>query len=378
MRHVLLIGHNDIRQFIRGFAGYVWLFVVPIGFMYITGSASQGPGTPSSPKPSVLVENLDSGFLGKLFVEEIGTHGLRLIESNKTEEANRTLRIPVDLTQKIQKREPVKLEFVKLKGSRVEAATMIEMRMTKALLGLNAHLFEYAQASKETPVTVDEQQFRSLLQEEDPVQLQVSFAGRKPIPTGFNQSLPGYMVMFLMMNLLIFGGSSVATERQTGVIKRLAVYPLSRTELVLGKIYGRLLLGLVQMVVFILAGVFLFRVNLGDQLFGIVLTLSIYSWLAAALGVLIGAVTRNPEQTVGLCVLVSILMAALGGCWWPLEVVPDTLKTVGHFVPSAWAMDALHSLISFGEGISAIGIELLVLTAFAAGSTLAAGKFFRI
>ena len=199
MRHVLLIGHNDIRQFLRGVAGYVWLFVVPIGFMYLTGAASRGPGAPSNPQPSILVENLDQGFLGRLFVEEISAHGLRLIESNKTEEVERTLRIPADFTQKIQQHEPVELEFVKLKGSHLESAAMIEMRMTKALIGLNAHLFEYAQASKKTAASVDEQQFRALLKEEDPVQLQASFAGRNPIPTGFNQSLPGYMVMFLMM-----------------------------------------------------------------------------------------------------------------------------------------------------------------------------------
>ena len=84
----------------------------------------------------------------------------------------------------------------------------------------------------------------------NPVSLNARFAGRKPVPSGFNFSLPGNLVMYLMMNLLIFGGATVASERRAGIIKRLWIHPITRWELVMGKIYGLMLLGTVQIVFF--------------------------------------------------------------------------------------------------------------------------------
>jgi ABC-2 type transport system permease protein len=99
--------------------------------------------------------------------------------------------------------------------------------------------------------------------------------------------------------------------------------------------------------------------------------------VAASLGVLIGSLTSSPEKTTGICVLTAIMMAALGGCWWPMEVVPDSLKLVGHIFPTAWTMDALHQLISFGGGLPEIDHELGVLLGFAAGTNFLAGWFLK-
>ena len=70
-------------------------------------------------------------------------------------------------------------------------------------------------------------------------------------------------------------------------------------------------------------------------------------------------------------------MAALGGCWWPMEVVPDVAKRIGSIFPTAWAMSALHQLISFGAGFEQITDELFLLSLFTVISTLAAGRFLR-
>jgi ABC-type multidrug transport system permease subunit len=212
---------------------------------------------------------------------------------------------------------------------------------------------------------------------DNPVSLQAKFAGRAPVPAGFNQSLPGNLTQFLLMNLLIFGSMSISAERRNGVLRRLATYPMRKYELVLGKVYGRFLLGCVQSVVFLLLGQFVFRVNIGQNLAAILVTLCLYAWLAASLGVLIGACVANPDKTVGLCVLASMVMAALGGCWWPLEIVPDTMKVIGHLFPTAWAMDALHQLISFGGGFDTILQQLGVLSLYAVAANVVAAKLLR-
>ena len=50
---------------------------------------------------------------------------------------------------------------------------------------------------------------------------------------------------------------------------------------------------------------------------------------------------------IGLAVLLANVFAALGGCWWPIEVVPAGVRQAGMVSPAWWAMDALHKLRFF-------------------------------
>ena len=125
-------------------------------------------------------------------------------------------------------------------------------------------------------------------------------------------------------------------------------------------------------------GRFWFKVNLGDQLGSILLVLLVYVWVAASLGLLVGSVVRAEDKVAGLCVLASLVMAALGGCWWPLEIVPDGVKVIAHCVPTGWAMDALHQLITFGGGLGGASTALGVLALFGLAANIAAVKFFRV
>lgn len=53
-------------------------------------------------------------------------------------------------------------------------------------------------------------------------------------------------------------------------------------------------------------------------------------------------------------------MVALGGCWWPLEIVPGFVRSIGYAFPTAWATDALHQLISIGGELADITVELSI------------------
>lgn len=374
MKRILQIGHNDVRIFLRMKAGYVWLFLVPLVFVYFFGMAFRGPGAPANPQPPVLIENRDTGFLGTLLMQELDAQGMRLVDQTRRDEAERGIRIPTNFTDRVLKTEPVKVEFFQAEGSGVESAFLIELRLIRAIVALNSHLFELASRNAGP---INEPELRALAQAENPVSLKAQFAGRNPIPAGFNQSLPGTLVQFLIMNLMIFGGASIAGERSDGVLRRLAVHPIRRWELVVGKVYGRFLLGLVQIVFFLLLGQFIFKVNLGPNLPAILLTLCLYAWLAASLGVWIGAVVKNEDKIIGLCVLASAVMAALGGCWWPLEIVPSAFQVAARCVPTGWAMETLHQLISFGGGWEAVLPKLGVLALFAAGANIGAARMFR-
>ena len=75
--------------------------------------------------------------------------------------------------------------------------------------------------------------------------------------------------------------------------------------------------------------------------------------------------------------LVSLLLAALGGCWWPLEIAPPLIKTIALCTPTGWAWQAWHQLISFGNGFRAVLLPLAVLGGFGVAANLLAARCFR-
>jgi len=377
MRRILDIGHNDVRLLLKRKSLYVWLFLLPLAFVYFMGFAVRGPGDPANRKPPVLVENLDTNFLGRIFLEELGAQGMWLLDPTNRETAARTVRIPADFTANALQKKQTKLLFLQRESSAEADAALIEVRLVRALIAMNGHILEAA-TRHEGIQGLNEPTLREIMRSPNPVTLNARFAGRKPVPSGFNFSLPGNLVMYLTMNLLVFGGAMVAAERRGGVLRRIATFPVRPGEMVMGKIYGLMLLGAVQVAFFLAVGKVFCGVNLGANLPAVALTLIVFTWVCASLGVLAGSLLVSEDRVAGVCVLAALLMAALGGCWWPIEVAPAALKTVSLCLPTGWALQALHQLISFGSGFGAVLTPLAVLAGFGAVANVLAARFFRI
>lgn len=370
MKKIFLIAANDLRMFLRDKAGYFWLFGAPLLFAFFMGM-NRGPGDPSNPRPALLLENKDRGFMGKILVEELGAEGLRLIDPTNAPAAQRGLRIPESFTANIVEKKPVKVEFFQIKDAGMDAGAMTEIRIVRALVAINSHLIENGAAAP------TEDSLRAILRKSNPVSLDASFGSRKPLPAGYNQSIPGVLVMFVMMNLLIWGGATIASERREGVLRRMMSSAVSKNQLVFGKILSLAGLGLAQITFMLVVAALVMKFSLGDHFIAVLAVLMIYGWAAGSLGILIGSLLSREDKIVGACVLSSIVMAALGGCWWPLEIVPDHVRQIAHLMPTAWAMDALHQLISFGGGWREIAPSLAILASIAVVANIAAIRWFR-
>ena len=176
--------------------------------------------------------------------------------------------------------------------------------------------------------------------------------------------------------LLTSGASALVQERNEGLLRRLASTPISRGELVMGKWIGKMILGTVQIAFAMLVGTLLFTFDWGPSLPMIVLVMLGWGALCASLGLLLGTLARTEAQATGVGVLASCVLAALGGCWWPIEITPDWAQRLQDFVPTGWAMDALHGLVSFRAGAATAlpHVALLVATAWLVG-VVAARRF---
>jgi ABC-2 type transport system permease protein len=204
----------------------------------------------------------------------------------------------------------------------------------------------------------------SLRAEPPIVTLLVTEAGRlKEVPSGFQSSVPGNLVMFVLMTM-VFSGAVITVERSTGVLKRYAYTPAGKTIVLTGKLLGRMFIAAAQIVFLLLVGKFVFQISLGTSIGALVLLMALFAFSTGAFGILFGSLFRDTERVSALSIIATMTMAALGGCWWSIELVPPAFKVVAFAFPTGWAMDGIHKIISFGYGFGAIALNAAVLAGF--------------
>src|SRR5258708_29548131 len=95
------------------------------------------------------------------------------------------------------------------------------------------------------------------------------------------------------------------------------------------------------------AGTILFNVRWGPHLGAIILVMAAYASMAALFGMLLGNFARSEGQVMGFGLITSNLMAALGGCWWPIEGTPRWTQKLALVFPPGSAMASLPKLLTF-------------------------------
>lgn len=184
------------------------------------------------------------------------------------------------------------------------------------------------------------------------------------IAGGFEQSSAGQLVTWTLITLI--GAAEVfVAERLGGTLRRLVVTPSHKTTILAGKIAGRLAMGLVQMAVLIGFGALLFKVEWGRSPLALVLLVVAFGLAAVAFGVMLGTFARTRSQAGGLTVLFSMLMAALGGAWWPLEITPSIYQAVVKVLPTTWAMIGFNNVLVRGQGVVGVWPQATILLGFA-------------
>jgi ABC-2 type transport system permease protein len=184
------------------------------------------------------------------------------------------------------------------------------------------------------------------------------------IANGFSQSSPGQLVTWVMITML--GGSAVfVEERISGTLRRLLITPSRKATIISGKILGRLLLGLTQMIILVGFGALVLKVNWGSDYLALAVMLLSFALAGTALGVMLGAFARTPGQAGTLSVMFSMILAALGGAWWPLEITPAVYQATVKVLPTTWAMTGLTDVIVRGKGVVDILPSAGILLGFA-------------
>ena len=178
-----------------------------------------------------------------------------------------------------------------------------------------------------------------------------------------NYVIPGYLVMFVFFTAS-FAGAQIVRERQNHTLERLLSTSATRTSVLGGMFAGTAAKGLIQIAIFWLVGVLAFKIDLGVAPAAAILLSIIFILTSSAFGLMLSTFAKTERAASSIGVLTSLILAPLGGCWWPLFITPQWMQFIAKFTPHGWATNGFNKLMVFGAGFGSVVPEMLVVLGF--------------
>ncbi len=161
----------------------------------------------------------------------------------------------------------------------------------------------------------------------------------------FDLQVPGFAVTFLLIGMLMGVSLALLDERDWGTLERLRSVAAPFSATLAGKLLARFVVGFIQMVVLFGAGWALFDVSLGSAPLALMLPAAAIAFAGAGFGLVVAGIGGTRDAVLPVGAIVIMTMAAVGGCWWPIDFEPHWMRVIAVGLPTTWTMQAFNDLI---------------------------------
>lgn len=367
----LAIAASNVRRMLRERSNIFFVFIFPIAIILLIG-AQFGGGV--DPRVGLLVGNADQ------LAEEIAAsieaaEGIEtsrydsegdLIEAVERGGAQAGVFLPKGIAAMASSGESVEIGFIaRPDGSGQQLQSVVNAAIADVMTPVGAAQFAADQTNTSYEVALEAA--RELAAAGGELKVDVMTVGEALFPADMGQfdlGASSQLVLFVFLTAMT-GSAALILSRQLGITQRMLSTPTSVGTVITGESLGRLGQALVQGLYIMVLTFLIFRVDWGDPVSAFLL-LFVFAAVGAGAGMVMGSVFSNDQQAAGIGVILSIGLAALGGCMVPIELFSPTMTTVAHFTPHAWAMDGFAELLRRDGNVLDILTELGVLAAYAA------------
>ena len=189
---------------------------------------------------------------------------------------------------------------------------------------------------------------------------------RKVTPGNFEQTVPGFALMFTFW-LSVFVAASIQSEkREFNTWRRTLVAPVPRVTIMASRVLAYVVIGMAQMTLLFVLGWAIFGLSLGAHPYVLLVIFLAMTLVTTGFGILMTTLIRDFVTLNSVMNLGVILAAAAGGTLVPLFLLPGWLRTISPVVPHYWAMDASQGVILLGDDLVDVLPNVVVLLGFAA------------
>lgn len=178
--------------------------------------------------------------------------------------------------------------------------------------------------------------------------------------------VPGLIGVILTMTMVLFTAVAIVRENERGNMELLITTPLSRTELMIGKVLPYAAIGLVQTTVVLLLGVWLFRVPIRGSLWDVYLASSLLILANLSLGLLISTRARSQFQAMQMTFFVFLPSILLSGFMFPYAGMPEPAQWISEALPLTHFMRLIRGIMLRGADMGDLWHDGLALLAFIA------------
>jgi ABC-2 type transport system permease protein len=381
MMRILDIALKDLLQLTRDLKTFIFLVFMPIIFTLLFGFAFGGFSGPADPRLSVGYMNQDGRWVSQQLHDLLAnSETIRLDENTFRSTSDlqelvadgklpAAIIIPAGYSQAMLEGKNPKL--ILFGDTTTPAGTTIEAEVLATAFRLNSAVrtatimdetigdrapFDYAfkkalDAWKDPPIAVKEITSTSVKRPNEQV-------------SSLAHTSPGMMLQFAIAGLLT-AAQIIVTERKSRTLQRLLTTATRRIHILLGHYLAIFILIFTELVLLILFGQFLLKVDY-LRLPGATFLVAFSAALCiAALGLLIGILAKTAEQAIAFSLIPMFVFSGLGGAWVPLEVTSPAFQVVGHLSPVAWAMDGFQNINLRGFGFGSVLLPVGALAIYA-------------
>ncbi len=387
LRQAMLLASKDTRIFFRDRAAMTFAFLLPFIFVIGFTLALRDVG-PEDAALRFVVATQETAGISVQALEAIGNSGDGGVEVLGYDDALAAVEagdiagfvaFPADFSARFLAGETAALEVIVGDGAQPSDEA--------ALRGFAQEIaarFSEARATLSAVIALGSPQEAAAAMEEllsdtsgPAVNLQVEQIGEiAPFNTS-NFVLPGYLTMFVFFTAAM-GAEALARERQTHTLERLMANGVRRESLIVGKFLAGAIIGVVQVIVMWVVGALAFNIDMGASPVAVIVLSLLMVVASAAFGVLLASFVSNVRTASAAGVLTSLVLAPIGGSWWPLFITPPFMQSLAKLTPHGWANDALNRLMLFGAEFGDVVPSMVALVVFAALFLSAALWRFRL
>ncbi len=193
-----------------------------------------------------------------------------------------------------------------------------------------------------------------------------------------NYIFPGLIAVIMMVISALLTSLTVAREWETGTMEQLISTPLRGTELIAGKLIPYFAIGILDLILSVLVGEFIFDIPLRGSLWLLFAMSLIFLLCALAFGLLISIITKNQRLASQIAMVTTMLPAfLLSGFIFPLDNMPAPIQGISRIVTATYFVSILRGIYLKGVGLEVLGKEAVFLAIFGVAVVVFSVKKFR-
>ncbi len=391
LRQAVLISFKDTTQWRRDVWGFVLTLIFPMAFataffFFLTPVFDEAAEDTGSPTVTITTEETSEAALSRLIIAWMSADQVperSTIEYVDYDDASQRLN-DGDLPGFIAFSADFTEGVMTGRGSAITVHTSGDPETDALLVAVAESVADQLGQQAVVLTALNELAGGTVAQAADPAdsgsggpQFVVTNIGNVEPPNAANFTVPGYLVMFVFMSAA-FTALTLAVERESGTLERLATSGAGTLASVTGKFLGSVYRGVIQVVILGLFGTLIFGMTLGESPGATVVIALLMVLASSAFGVMLASIFKTVKSAPPAAVLVSLVAAPLGGSWWPLFILGDWMRSLALLTPHGWANTAFNRLMLFGGNFESVLVEMLALAGFAVGFIAVAVWRFRV